>query len=78
MESLGQISKSPTRRNQFKSLPQMEDSELLTSEPTPGENYKKKLIFFFDIYRTIYNKKHRHFKFPNQLNLKFSGKRLQS
>ena len=46
MESLGQINKSPTRRGQFKSLPQMEVSELLMSEPTPGENYKKKLFFF--------------------------------
>ena len=48
MESLGGVSrtdKSPTRRDQFKSLPQMEDSELLTSEPTPRENYKKSYFF---------------------------------
>ena len=35
-ESLGQIRRSPPRRVHLKSLPQMENSELLTSEPTPS------------------------------------------
>ena len=36
MESLGQIRQSPTRRDHFKSLSLMEDSELISSEPTPS------------------------------------------
>ena len=35
MESLGQIRQSPPRRDHFKSLSPMEDSELISSEPTP-------------------------------------------
>ena len=36
MESLGQISQSPPRRDHFKSPSPMEDSELISSEPTPS------------------------------------------
>ena len=36
MESLGQVRRSPPRRDHFKSLSQMEDSKLISSEPTPS------------------------------------------
>ena len=36
MESLGQIRRSPPRRDHFKSPSPMEDSELISSEPTPS------------------------------------------
>ena len=36
MESLGQIRRSPPRRDHFKSPSPMEESELISSEPTPS------------------------------------------